>query len=300
MNWIRPYAILLLCVSIVTVILSFYMMDFMPILYKLYRGVEITPDKMDKLRIFGNILIHDVRIIAMFSSITFAILLFVKNIKQYFLLVAIGLLVHFLFIAEITEYAIFKRVYKLFLMLPLLWIFFDYFKFKKENYEKRITHGFLYLMFVFLIVPGLYAPPFFSGIQGWTIEIDKKEPILIEGVFLVRQDGKEIRYTRGITNPINFLQRIDNFFINKHPDKLEALLTFYENIYIKQYSTLKEGKIPSQVIMGDFSYPTHNPVGAFDYSSFPPSSIKSIKIIRKRYRWNRELIDKEILASKEW
>lgn len=300
MKWLRPYATLMLVVSIIMIVTSFYMMEFMPILYKLYTGIEISPEKMDKLTLVGNVFIHEVRVISIFSSITFTVLLFVKNIKQYLLLVAIGLLVHFLFIAEITEYAIFKRVYKLFLMLPLLWIFFDYFKFKKENYEKRVTHGFLYLTLVFLIVPGLYAPPFFSGIQGWTIEIDKKEPILIEGVFLVRQDGKEIRYTRGITNPINFLQRIDNFFINKHPDKLEELLTFYENIYIKQYSTLKEGKIPSQVIMGNFSYPTHNPVGAFDYSSFPPSSIKSIKIIRKRYRWNRELIDEEILASKEW
>lgn len=300
MKWLRPYATLMLVVSIIMIVTSFYMMEFMPILYKLYSGIEISPEKMDKLTLFGNIFINEVRVISIFSSITFTVLLFVKNIKQYLLLVVIGLLVHFLFIAEITEYAIFKRVYKLFLMLPLLWIFFDYFKFKKENYEKRVTHGFLYLTLVFLIVPGLYAPPFFSGIQGWTIEIDKKEPILIEGVFLVRQDGKEIRYTRGISNPINFLQRIDNFFINKHPDKLEELLTFYENIYIKQYSTLKEGKIPSQVIMGSFSYPTHNPVGAFDYSSFPPSSIKSIKIIRKRYRWNRELIDEEILASKEW
>lgn len=300
MKWLRPYATLMLVFSIIMFVTSFYMMEFMPILYKLYTGIEISPEKMDKLTLVGNVFIHEVRVISIFSSITFTVLLFVKNIKQYLLLVAIGLLVHFLFIAEITEYAIFKRVYKLFLMLPLLWIFFDYFKFKKENYEKRVTHGFLYLTLVFLIVPGLYAPPFFSGIQGWTIEIDKKEPILIEGVFLVRQDGKEIRYTRGITNPINFLQRIDNFFINKHPDKLEELLTFYENIYIKQYSTLKEGKIPSQVIMGSFSYPTHNPVGAFDYSSFPPSSIKSIKIIRKRYRWNRELIDEEILASKEW
>ncbi len=276
------------------------MMELMPMLYKLVKGVEITPEKMDKLTLFANILINDMKVISIFSSITFVILLFVKNIKQYLIVMAIGLLIHFLFISEITEFAIFKRIYKLFLMLPLLWIFFDYFKFKKENYEKRVTNGFLYLTLIFLIVPGLYAPPFFSGIQGWTVEIDKQDPIVIEGVFLVRKDGKEIRYTRGISNPINFLQRIDNFFINKHPNKVDKLLSFYQKIYIKQYATLKERKIPSQVVMGDFSYPTHNPVGSFDYSKFPPNSIKSIQIKRKKYGWNKEFIDEDILASKEW
>lgn len=300
MKWIRPYALIVLLFSIIVFITSFYLMDVMPMIYKFYTGVEITPNKMDKLIIYGGKLIHDVEIIALFSMVTFFLLLFVKNIKAYLLFIAIALLVHFLLIAELTEYAIFKRLYKMFLMLPLLWIFFDYFKFRKERYEQKITNGFLYITLLFLILPGLYAPPFFSGIQGWVLQIDKKEPISIEGLFLVRKDGEQIRYSRGITNPIGFLQRVDAFFIHKHPDKVKELLNFYKQVYIKRYPLLKEGKMPNQMVMGNFPYPTHNPVGTFDYSKFPPESIAAIKIIEKKYSWDKKMIDEKILASEVW
>lgn len=300
MKWLKAYTVVMLIISITILVLSFYMMDFMPMFYQFVTGHEIASDKIDKLMLYGKEFIDEVQIISLFSLFTFFALFFVKNIKAYFMVVAIALLVHFLFLAEITEYAIFKRVYKMFLLLPLLWIFFDYFKFKKAAYEQKVTNGFLYLTLLFLILPGLYAPPFFSGIQGWTLEIDKSEPIIIEGVFLVRKDGEEIRYTRGISNPINFVQRVNHFFVQKHPEKLKELLTFYKNIYIKRYPILKEGRIPSQTILGEFSYPTHNPVGTFDYAKFPPKTIKCIKIVSKKYSWDKQLIEEKILASEEW
>jgi hypothetical protein len=280
--------------------LSFYMMDSLPMLYKLYTGSEITSEKMEKLVSFGSKIFEELKLFSIVLLLSSIAIYFVKTLKQYFLLLLLLLLIHFFFIAEVTEFAVLKRFYKTLVMIPLLWIFFDYFKFKKEDYKNKITHSFLYITLLCVVRPGLYIPPFFGGIQGWTVQLDKSKEFPIQGVFLVREDGKEIRYSRSIVSPINFVNRIDSFMVRTHPEKVEALLDFYEKTYIKRYDILEKGLIPSQKYLGSFAYPTHNPVGNFDYSKFPPNSIKVIKISIKYYKWDKTFTHEEILASKEW
>jgi len=300
MRWLKSYALLLVGISIVLVGLSFYMMDFLPMMYKLYTGSEISSEKMGKLVEFGLKIVGELKIFSVLLLLSSIAIYLVKSLKQYFLLLLGILLLHFFVIAEITEFAVLKRFFKTLVMLPLLWIFFDYFKFKKEKYKNKITYGFLYITLLCVVLPGLYIPPFFGGIQGWTVQLDKTKEFPIQGVFLVREDGKEIRYSRAIVSPINFVNRIDSFMVRSHPEKLEALLDFYEKTYIKRYDMLQKGLIPSQKYLGTFAYPTHNPVGDFDYSKFPPMSIKTIKMSIKYYTWDKIFTHEEILATKEW
>jgi len=300
MRWLKSYALFLVGISIVLVGVSFYIMDILPMMYKLYMGSEIPSEKMGKLVEFGSKIVAELKIfsiILFFSSIAIYL---VRTLKQYFLLLLGLLIVHFFFTAEITEFAVLKRFYKMLIMVPLLWIFFDYFKFKKENYKNRITHSFLYITLLCVVLPGLYIPPFFGGIPGWTVQIDKSKEFPIQGVFLVRNDGKEIRYSRAIVSPINFVTRINGFMVRAHPEKVGALLEFYKQAYIKRYAVLEKGLIPSQKYLGKFAYPTHNPIGNFDYSTFPPESIKSIKMSIKYYMWDKTFVREEVLGSEEW
>ena len=300
MKMIKSYSLTILLISILTITSSFFMIDIFPLLYKLYMGVDIPPSKIDKLNIFGLKIINEFRIYLILTFITFSVIYFIRTLRQYFILLILFTLIHFIFIAEIGEFVIFRRFYQMLIMLPLLWIFFDFFKFRKESYKNKITHGFLYITLLCIVLPGLYLPPFFSGIPGWTAQVDKSKNISIDGVFLVRNDGKEIRYSRSIVSPINFVTRLNSYMIRRHPEKISELLNFYKTVYIKRYKILEKGLTPSQNILGKSAYLTHNPHGDFDYSKFPPESIKEIKLSIKYYSWNKEFIKEEIIAKEDW
>lgn len=300
MKWLKVYSLILVLISLSFFITSFFIIDFFPVWYKFYMGHEILSSKIDKLYSFASNTINQLRVYSILLLITSGVMYFTKRIKHYLYMLTFFLLIHFIFIAEIGELVIFRRFYQMFMMLPLLWIFFDYFKFREASYEKKITHGFLYITLLCIVLPGLYLPPFFTGIPGWTVEIDKNEPFSIEGVFLIRNDGKEIRYSRAIVSPVNFVTRLNKFMLVKHPDKVHDLLKFYKDVYIKRYDILKQGYMPSEQILGKLAYPIHNPYGDFDYSKFPPSSLKEIRLTTKYYRWNKSFIKEEVLARELW
>ncbi len=300
MKWLRNYSIVLLIISSFIIFLSFFLMDILPIAYQYYMGYDIASTKINKLVTFGSEMIYEIRVYALLSILAFMAMYFVRKLKHYFILLAILLVIHFLFIAEITDIVLFKRIYLMFITLPLLWIFFDFFKFKNETYYNQITHAFLYITLLSLVLPGLYIPPFFSGISGWTVQIDKDKKIAIDGVFLVRKDGKEIRYSRAIVSPINFLNRLNTYMLRAHPKKVSELLNFYKETYIKKYDLLKKGTLPSQKILGKWAYPTHNPQGNFDYSKFPPKSIKEIKLSTKYYSWDKKFLGEDVKAREVW
>ena len=300
MKGFKPYSCILLLLSILLVVLSFYMMDIIPLLYEFYMGDQIVASKMDKLFDFELKVRHELQLYGILLLLTSLFLYFIRTLKHYFILIGLALLIHFVFIAEVTDYAIFNRFYQMFLTLPLLWIFFDFFKFKKETYQNKITHAFLFITLLCIVLPGLYLPPFFSGIQGWTAQIDKGKIFPIDGVYLVRNDGKEIRFSRAIVSPINFVTRLNTYMERTNPHKLNSLLRFYQEVYKKRYKTLEKGRLPTQIVFGKFAYPIHNPPGDFDYSKFPPSRIKEIKISRKYYAWDKKFIKEEIIAKEDW
>ena len=300
MKWFKGYAVVLFVMSLLLLVLSFFFMDISPWLYQLYTGHEISSSKLDKLHTFALETIYQVRVYAILLLVTSLAIYRTKSIKAYGYLLLFFLTVHFIFIAEIGELVVIRRFYQMLIMLPLLWIFFDYFKFREEPYEKKITHGFLYITLLCIVLPGLYLPPFFTGIPGWTVEIDKEKPFVIEGIFLIRKDGKEIRYSRAIVSPVNFVTRLNQFILVKHPDKVHDLLTFYKEVYIKRYDILKQGYMPNEEKLGKLAYPIHNPYGAFDYAKFPPSSLKEIRLSKKYYHWDKRFIKEEVVAREVW
>jgi len=300
MRWLKIYSVILLNISLFFLIASFFNIDFFPLWYEYYWGHEVLSSKMDKLHFFALNTIMQLRVYSILLMITSGVMYFTKTIKQYLYVFVFFFAFHFIFIADIGEIVVIRRFYQMFIMLPFLWIFFDYFKFRKESYEKKITHGFLYITLLCIVLPGLYLPPFFTGIPGWTVEIDKSKPFTIDGVFLIRNDGKEIRYTRAIVSPVNFVTRLNQFMLLKHPEKVNDLLKFYKDVYIKRYDTLKDGYMSNEQKLGKLAYPIHNPYGDFNYSKFPPSSIKEIRFSKKYYHWNKKLIKVEVLAREIW
>lgn len=116
----------------------------------------------------------------------------------------------------------------------------------------------------------------------------------------MRDDSEEVIYSRSIVNPINFPSRVNRYVRKNHSNKINELLNFYETAYKKRYGILKEGNTPNQYILGKLAYPGHNPYGKFDYSKFPPESIKEIKISTKYYTWDKEFIEEKVVAKKDW
>ena len=300
MKWLRGYSFILLVISVFLLLSSFFVVDILPVLYKMYMGYEISSSKLDKLVSFGLKITNELKLYALLLIVTALSLYFIKTLSQYFILLLFLVLIHFIFIAEIGMLGIARRLYFMSIMLPLLWIFFDFFKFKKENYKNKITHAFLYVTLLSIVLPGLYLPPFFSGISGWTVELDRNKAFPIHGVFLVRNDDKEIRFSRAIVSPINFLTRLNTYMLRAHPEKVNDLLKFYKLTYIKRYDLLAKGLVPSQKNLGKFAYPSHNPHGNFDYSMFPPHSIIEIKLSIKYYNWDKEFIREEVLERLKW
>jgi len=300
MKYFKLYSVFVIVLSLVVFVSSFYMFDILPVLYKVYTGHTIESSKILKLQELGSVVIHDIRIYSSFTLLTFLVFFFVKNNRQYFVMMFVFLIVHFVFIAEIGEFTVFRRLYQFVIMLPLIWIFFEYFPLKKISYYQRITHSFLYITLLCIVFPGIYFPPFFNGIGGWTDQIDKTQPITISGVFLVRKDNKEVIYSRSIVNPINFPGRINSYLLRINPKKIFKILEFYEKNYKERYPFLKREITPNQKLIGKFAYPGHNPYGKFDYNKFPPNSIKAIKISTKYYTWDKKFIEEKIIAKKDW
>jgi len=300
MKWLKPYSIILLITSLSLLVTSFFVIDFLPSWCKFYIGNGLLDSKVNQLYLFSLNFTHELRIYSILLFFTASILYLIRTIEQYFSVLIFFILFHFIFIAEIGELVIFRRFYQMFIMIPLLWIFFNYFKFRKERYEKKITHGFLYITLLSIVLPGLYLPPFFTGIPGWKVEINTNKPFSIDGVFLIRNDGAEIRYSRAIVSPINFVTRLNKFILLQHPTKVHDLLKFYKEVYIKRYDILKQGYMPNEKKLGKLAYPIHNPYGDFNYSKFPPNSIREIRFSKKYYHWDKKFIKEEILACEVW
>jgi len=179
---------------------------------------------------FINVFKSDIPIYLIYGVVSFYFVFLTKIYKQYLYTVCVLLLINFLFISEITAYTGLRRLYFMLIAIPLLWIYFDYFSFKEKNYYKKITNIFIYISLLCMIVPGVYLPPFYHGIAGWTVQIDKTSDVTITGFYLVRADGKEIRYSRALLNPINFEHRFFDGGNKQGPEVVDKFFVFYQRI----------------------------------------------------------------------
>ena len=144
--------------------------------------------------------------------------------------------------------------------------------------------GSLVLLAVITITPGFYFPPFFDGISGWAVTIEKDTPLYFHGYKLIRDDGEEAWYSNAFVSPVTQNGRFMSVLRRKL--KAEVRYEFLAKNYERIYSDLAKGKDPHQKILGRWAYPTHNlskysPV----YKEFPPESIEKIvyvSVLKKR------------------
>jgi len=253
------------------------------------------PKKIEAFKYISQ-LNHDIPIYLLFTLFSMIIFYNLKNIKNYLYAIVFLLLFNFLIITEITDHTAMRRLYRMVILLPSLIIFFKYFSFRNVDYYKKVTHIFLYISLICIVFPGIYLPPFFNGIAGWTVQINKNKDITTTNLYLVRDDGKEIVYSRALINPINFEHRLYNNAKKQSPEVLDKFYTFLKTTYDKRWKILKEGKYPNQKYLGNISYPGHNPYGKYSYINFPPNQIIKIKYSTKYYTWDKKF-KKEIVKS---
>jgi len=254
-----------------------------------------VPNKIETFKYVSQ-LNHDIPIYLLYILFSMIIFYNLKNIKSYFYSIVFLLLFNFLVIAEITDHTTMRRLYQMIILLPSLVMFFQYFGFKNADYYQKITHIFIYISLICIVFPGIYLPPFFNGIAGWTVQINKNKDITTTNLYLVRDDGKEIVYSRALISPINFEHRLYDNAKKQSPEVLDKFYTFLKKTYDKRWKVLKKGRYPSQKYLGKISYPGHNPYGHYLYIDFPPKKIKKIKYSTKYYTWDKKF-QKEIVNS---
>lgn len=116
------------------------------------------------------------------------------------------------------------------------------------------------------------------------------------GLKLVRDDGKEVWFTRGILSPVNFIGR--QMSRAKTIEQKREMMQFFFSRYQEHYALLEQGYYPNQRIFGKWGYPGHNPYLMFNYDDFPPNRITALAYIDERYdRETKNLVERRIYYS---
>lgn len=154
-------------------------------------------------------------------------------------------------------------------------------------------------LLLFASFPGLYLAPFYGGIAGWTLSVDKRDPIRFGGYKLVNDRGEEIWYNHAFFQPITMNNRLEAAFRKKKLGK-EAFMKFMFANYSRIYPVLTQGRMPHEWLLGRLAYPTHNlsDSNAADYiGRFAPNRITELKAVTAYLSWEGELLRAETRAT---
>lgn len=178
-------------------------------------------------------------------------------------------------------------------LLPWLPIWFR--GFRGWTYYDKVAAGFFAFSLTIKLLPGGYFPPFYSGIAGWTLKVDKTSPLAISGLKFIRQDGQEIWMSNGITSPQNFLYRQISQCESQGASVLKQCLGYYMDLYRYEFPYLSQGRFLSEKYLGAWAYPGHNPYRMLNYAAFPPNDIQEIisaieEYDRKTLRLTRKIV----------
>ncbi len=190
-----------------------------------------------------------------------------------------------------------KRLIFFVLFTPInLILFRELFNFYKidKTYEIKLIIIFCKITLIMLWLPGGFAPPFFSGISGWTIKYKnfQREIRYVYGMKLIRNDDASVWMPYGVLSPINFVGRHYVTYKKKYPEYMDDLYKFYYSSYCYNFKILEKGFFPNQRYLKKFAYPGHNPSVMQDFKGFSPETIKSISWVREKIR----LKDKKVLS----
>ena len=152
----------------------------------------------------------------------------------------------------------YRRLFGFIGAFPVIALFLSlYFEKRKEPNVGKICAAVPCALIVFVLFPGFIFPPFYGGIAGWTMDVDKSKPVIISGIRLVNDEQEEIWHNPAFLQPHTQVGRFQKAFLASG-HKRDAYLAFLFENYKRIYPTLQIGRLPHQIYLGDFAYPTHN------------------------------------------
>lgn len=151
------------------------------------------------------------------------------------------------------------------------------------THRERGALGLLAVLFLVLLIPGFYFPPFFNGICGWNLLMRKDEPAILVDYKFVRDDGKEIWVSPIMSSPSTFNWRHITWAHKRSEADQIAYTEFLLSQYRRYYPLLLRGTDPNEQHLGHWSYPGHNDYRHLDYSEFPPERIVKVAYVDERY-----------------
>jgi len=111
------------------------------------------------------------------------------------------------------------------------------------------------LMFV---IPGFYLPPFFDGIAGWSMKPDTNN-FYTGGLRIRFKDDTTTWFKPSLFSPLTQISRAERSIKRRDPvywkEDFGCMLL---QLYKKGYPHLSNGRLPTQAILGDFSYHPHS------------------------------------------
>ena len=198
-----------------------------------------------------------------------------------------------LVIINTPDLIVFRRFAGFIAALPLLGIAIELF----QTYHRRRDVGLLpaavpAALLVFCLWPGFIFPPFYGGIAGWTVTVDRSKPVNMSGVRLVNDAGQEIWLNPAFLQPHTQIGRFQLAYSSLRRGQENYLAFLFEN-YKRIYPILESGWLPHQRYLGRFAYPPHSLVknNARDYvPDFRPDRVVALKYQKEAYRWDKTLL----------
>lgn len=136
-----------------------------------------------------------------------------------------------------------------------------YFTHKAEDRaSKRALIFFNAIFWSTLLIPGFYVPPFFDGIAGWTTANYSAKGYTVQDIRIQFDDGHYEWFRPSFYNPMTQAGR--PFSAIKKRDRAffysSKFSCFLYKLYQKSHLSLRRNKLPTQLLLGSFSYPPHN------------------------------------------
>lgn len=187
-----------------------------------------------------------------------------------------------------------RRVAGFAVVLPLLGLAVDLYRNNRAQIG-RVPAAVPLVILVFAFFPGLYLAPFYGGIAGWTLTIDRARPVAVGGYKLVNAAGEEIWYNHAFFQPISQNGRFLRAFRASGMNNRKFMEFMLEN-YARIYPSLERGRMPHEWALGKFAYPSHNlsDSNALDYvGRFAPNRIVAIRVVTEYYARDGKLLKVE-------
>jgi predicted DCC family thiol-disulfide oxidoreductase YuxK len=215
-----------------------------------------------------------------------------EKLRNGSLLVLLAYLALWFVLTNTGNMIVMRRVLAFVAGFPAIGLMLDlYLARRHDSGSGHLVAGTPFALLLFCLIPGFIFPPFYGGIAGWTVSVDKSMPVAITGVRLVNDQNEEIWHNPAFLQPHTQKGRFRKAFLHSkrtHADYMAFLLKNYRRIY----PILEKGRLPHQVYIGAFAYPTHNLQrnNSADYVDvFHPDRIVALKYQTRNYNWDRSL-----------